>query len=368
MSFNIMSSVSNPIFFMAGEKTYNTFDGANWVNQTTQMNSANSNVSYALNQSLFSGPVIACNQTGQYCLAGSNGISALFHTADYGSSWTKYTFPNANGFMSCAISQDGQYMYATTGGQTSGGVTNNWIRGVRDASGNVTWTTATLTTAGNGLRCVACNNTGQYVAVGGAGIAMYYSANYGVSFTQLSVTASPGVTGAIAISDNGYTLYYSFGSPVYTYRTTNALTNSTTVNASATHSIFTNTTDDNLGAKSTICVSSDGKYVLLGSSAFTSVLKSNNGGSTWTRFTTGATNQRSYVSMSRDGKYQFIATQSTNIWFSNDYGANFTAVSSGTIASNTAVWTSSAISGSGYRCYLATNSNNPKMYLATATN
>jgi glucose/arabinose dehydrogenase len=368
MAFNILQSVSNPIFFMAGEVTYNTFDGSNWTNQTTQMNSANSNVSYALNQSLFSGAIVSCNNTGQYCIAGSNGISAVFHTSNYGSTWSKYSFPNANGFMSCCMSQDGQYMYVTTGGQTSSGTTNNWIRGVRDASGNVTWTTATLTSGGNGLRCVACNNTGQYVAVGSAGISMYYSANYGVSFSQLSTTASPGVTGAIAISDDGYKLYYSFGSPVYTYKTTDALTNSTTINTSATKSLFTNATDDNLGAKSTICVSSDGTYILLASAGFTSVLKSNNGGSTWSRFTTGTTNARSYVAMSRSGKYQFIATQSTNIWYSTNYGATFTAVSSGTISSNTAVWTGPAVSGNGRYCYLATNSNNPKMYLATATN
>ncbi len=367
MAFNILQSVSNPIFFMAGEVTYNTFDGSNWTNQTTQMNSANSNVSYALNQSLFSGAIVSCNNTGQYCIAGSNGISAVFHTSNYGSSWTKYAFPNANGFMSCAMSQDGQYMYVTTAGQTSSGTTNNWIRGVRDASGNVTWTTTTLTSGGNGLRCVACNNTGQYVAVGSAGISMYYSANYGASFSQLTNT-SAGVSASIAISDNGYTIWYSYGSPQYIYRTTNALTNSTTVNTSASTSLFSNTSVDTIGAKATLCVSSDGTYILASSSNSTAVLKSNNSGSTWSKFTTGATNARSYVAMSRTGKYQFIATQNTNIWYSTDFGSTFTAVSSGTITSNTAGWAGPAISGDGYRCYLATTSNTPKMYLATATN
>lgn len=136
-----------------------------------------------------------------------------FYSTDYGSNWTQSlsaaTIPNANVL---ATSGNGQYTLQASG-QTVTLVTNTFA-----GYGTGTYTTPTFSPAltVNPVSNAAISATGQYMVVLTQGTTnnVYYSTNYGVSFTGLTVGSSPMVS--CAVSADGTYITVASATQVFT--------------------------------------------------------------------------------------------------------------------------------------------------------
>jgi hypothetical protein len=136
-----------------------------------------------------------------------------FYSTDYGSSWTRSlsaaTIPNANVL---ATSGNGQYTLQASG-QTVTLVTNTFA-----GYGTGTYTTPTFSPAltVNPVSNAAISATGQYmvVLIQSTTNNVYYSTNYGVSFTGLTVGSSPMVS--CAVSADGTYITVASATQVFT--------------------------------------------------------------------------------------------------------------------------------------------------------
>jgi hypothetical protein len=138
-----------------------------------------------------------------------------FYSTDYGSNWTRTlsaaTVPNAN---MLAISGNGQYSLQGYGQIVT--VVSNTFAGYSSGSYTTPTFSPALSAAVGPVINAAISATGQYmvVLIQSTTNNVYYSTNYGVSFTGLTVGSSPMVS--CAISADGSYITVSSATQVYT--------------------------------------------------------------------------------------------------------------------------------------------------------
>jgi hypothetical protein len=151
--------------------------------------------------------------SGQYmAICNNNSNGGVSVSSNYGQSWTA-TITNTYIYV-MAMSATGQYLYATPYSSGLYYISTNYGQ---------TWRTYSYVGGSNYLpQSIACSASGQYVTLGGgtqSNIAgFYYSNNYGNTFTQSASGANSVVAYGIAISSSGQyqlatpnssSLYYS---------------------------------------------------------------------------------------------------------------------------------------------------------------
>lgn len=348
MPFNILSSLqSEAQKFAPPPPTYNTF-------QTFTNISANT-VAGAGVQSpgLFGGMSACMSSDGQYLTYITN-VGRVSVSNDSGATFTAKTLDATQQTGCVAMNSTGQYQYALNLNGTAG-ANNFWY----SSDYGVTWTGKNLSYSLRGVACSYINP--QYVLVMGRATTgtFYYSADYGATFTTFTFLSTFITSTSCDVSDDGQTIYFCgslSGGNVRLFKSTNILTNATTVNASATL-----TEVKNLGYASAIMeltVSSNGKYIVAGDGTLVSV--SSDYGANFTN-TTLTANTRQVHSASRDGKYVLVASQNLAVNYSTNYGANWTAMATTDFlggnqpSAMTISWYGSAVSGDGKKAFIATS-------------
>lgn len=226
---------------------------------------------------------------------------------------------------------------------------------------------------------IACSSTGNYVTILLENGYIYYSSNYGSSWTNISFT--PNASTRIDMSRDGqYQTYCRYGD--YLYRSTNWGANWAQVTSAGARNWYAiavsgsgqyqtagdassggyiyRSTDygssftaiTSAGARYWVfgaAMSNDGQYqFIIGndgiSPPFTSrVYKSDNYGVTWAP-TQNLQYKRS-IACSSSGQYVIIGTDGGNVWVSADYGNSWNAPSS--LPSGSTVWDGVAVSATG---------------------
>ena len=152
----------------------------------------------------------AISASGQYMLAcggAGGGSSPIYLSSNYGVTWT--TVGTTLTWLSCAMSASGQYMYAGINSTNAIYVSTNYGQ---------TWTPITVSASVVYAYAIACSASGQYVCTVDTVNYVFYSSNYGVSWTRVTSPTAP--FGGIAMSASGqyvisgglngtFSMYYS---------------------------------------------------------------------------------------------------------------------------------------------------------------
>ena len=154
---------------------------------------------------------LGVSTSGQYMVALSQVAGyAPYYSINYGVTWSTATFDGVSGSF-VAISGNGQY--SLTGYATTALLISNYLAGY----GTSTYGTPTFSPSNSAtINCASISATGQYMLIltQGSSNNVYYSTNYGVSFTGITV-GSTAMTGC-AISADGSYLTVSNATTVYT--------------------------------------------------------------------------------------------------------------------------------------------------------
>jgi hypothetical protein len=127
-----------------------------------------------------------------------NFVGGLSYTTNYGQTWTNNDFLSvAESFN--ALSGNGQY--ALTGVSQTAYLVSDYLGGLSTTS----YLTMTLTGINANIVLAACSQTGQYMVIVTAGTTnnLYYSINYGTSWTGLTV-GSTALTSCAISADGSY--------------------------------------------------------------------------------------------------------------------------------------------------------------------
>lgn len=130
-----------------------------------------------------SGPFqgIACSASGQYQIAAIvSGI--IYYSSNYGQSWTASNVSNAGGIQGASMSSSGQYAMVITNGTLG----NVWY----SSNYGVTFVSTAAGATSNNIRGSSMSASGQYQLAAGYSGGMYYSLNYGISWTLGSSTTT----------------------------------------------------------------------------------------------------------------------------------------------------------------------------------
>jgi hypothetical protein len=280
---------------------------------------------------------MACSASGQYQINGqgqNGGIPGIFYSSNYGRNFTISNNTTAQACWFGAMSATGQYSIITTNpiSNVSIYISNNYGR---------TFTTITLGFQAFGATMSA---SGQYQMVtaysagNGYGTGIYYSTNYGQTWTLSASTASLGGMYQVATSANGqYSLACLVASgSVYQstipFFTTGSSTNLVATNIQSNAIIF----GDGSAAVSAMPPLDYSTFAL-----------------NWTQ--SGSLSQNWFaLSMSASGQYQINAIYNGAIYYSSNYGQTWTAVTS----SPALLWGRSAMSASGQYAIICPGNNN----------
>lgn len=348
MPFNILSSLQSEANKYKVTPTYDTFSKFTNISANTVASAG------VQSPSLFGGASACMSSNGQYLLYITT-TGRVSVSNDSGATFTGVTLDGTQQTACVAMSSTGQYMYALNSNATAG-ANNFWY----SSDYGVSWAGKNVATGA--VRALACSYTNpQYVLVMGKATtgAFYYSADYGANFTSFNFVATFITSTSCDVSDDGQTIYFcgaASGGNSKLYKSTNILTNPTTVNASASLTLV-----KDLGYTSAIMeltVSSNGKYIVAGDGTLVSV--SSDYGANFTN-TTLTANTRQVHSASRDGKYILVASQNLAVNYSTNYGANWTAmVTTDFLGGNqpsgmNISWYGSAVSGDGKKAFIATS-------------
>lgn len=254
---------------------------------------------------------IAISKNGQYILVCKN--LAVYLSSNYGVSFsTISTFSTTNNFA-CGISSDGQYMAVANslGIYKSSNYGVNWSSVF---STGQSWTSLVL--SANGLYCIAFGNVGSYI-----------SSDFTTtsSFSTKSVFASnTGNSGSAAISETG-----QYNVRVYDVGGTIAFSSDYGQN----YLIYNNVTLGITGtAYRSITISYDGSIVYVtvyNDGLYKSTNMWSGGTPSFTKISSSTFTQQSWwgVTTSQNGRY-IIATTDNYVYYSNNYGNNWTLVKS----------------------------------------
>jgi hypothetical protein len=145
-------------------------------------------------------------EIGEWYINFANGQN---YSTNYGSTWTKASINGATQTFG-ALSGNGQY--TLTGSGQIAYLVSNYLGGF----GTNTYTTLTLSGINANINCASISSTGQYMTILTQGTTnnVYYSTNYGVTFTALTVGAA--AMTSCAISADGSYITVSNATTVYT--------------------------------------------------------------------------------------------------------------------------------------------------------
>jgi hypothetical protein len=139
-----------------------------------------------------------------------NFTSAQSYSTNYGANWTNVPLTGTS-YSFSAISGNGQY--SLSGFTTNARLFSNYLAGYYSS----TYTTPTFTPSlAANINCASISSTGQYMTVLTVGTTnnVYYSTNYGATFTGITV-GSAAMTGCSISADGSY-ITVSNATTVYT--------------------------------------------------------------------------------------------------------------------------------------------------------
>jgi hypothetical protein len=255
----------------------------NAATSTTTYYSSNYGQSWTASATIASGPYqgIACSASGQYqvcaCVSG-----IIYYSTTYGQTWINSNISSAGGVQYAAMSATGQYATVVTNG-TGGPV---WY----SSNYGQTFTATTSGVGTNNIRGCAMSSSGQYQLAAGYSGGLYYSTNYGQTWTVGSSTIN---WFTVSMSANGqYCLGGILSGAIY-----QSITNLGPI------AVVTNGTND----------------VTIGTSAsgWTTITSANLGGSTTYPSAT-------YGSQSLSIGWNFVPSNGGEVTFLNNYGNGFT--------------------------------------------
>ena len=280
---------------------------------------------------------------GVYFVDGLN-IGFIFVSTNFGASWhitfdsytvrvgTSYTL-NAS---SIAVSATGQYQLA---GYSNGYLiqSNNYGYGVYASSYITTWNYVDLIQGGS-ITSVAMSASGKYQAVYGNNnnsACLYISSDYGSSWVLSNATNSlTDASGAVAMSSSGQHIAIS---AVKKSTGNGCIFISNDYGSSVKQSLDTN---GNYVADS-IAISASGQYISAAYSAGSIWVFNSNQQPQWVLYDFGSGNPIISVSMSASGQYQTAAATNGLVFYSTNYGVNWSSKTTNT------PYTAVAVSASG---------------------
>ena len=283
---------------------------------------------------------IASSSNGQN-MAAVTTSGTIYTSTTSGQTWSlMYTLPPnppnpPNPFTSIASSSNGQILYATSPNSTgTGGV-------FVSTNGGVNWTTiSSLQTYPNNWIDVSCDGTGQNVVVSGWYLisppiisGVYYSTNYGSSFTPInpssvnlrfgSITSNTGSGQYVAVVTTSFNggnggIYYSSN-----YGANWAQSVGAPFSANDYLNIWTSIDSDSTGQYMAATYGGT-------TSSYFGVWLSTNYGANWTQSSLTQNNLASIASSS-NGSILITCRNGVDgveqIWISTNYGANWTGIS-----------------------------------------
>jgi hypothetical protein len=289
---------------------------------------------------------IAMSASGQYVISGGlNATHSIYYSTNYGQTWVIVPFSPTGNWYGFAMSANGQYLLAAnrTGGSymiqsitpfynmaTSGNITANTLQtavlSYSDGSTVIsaqpsldystfgsTWTQTSSVSAN--WFSPAMSGTGQYQINAIYGGAIYYSSNYGQTWT-IATSSPTGNWGSAAMSNNGK---YA----VICYTANNLGTPGLSYYSSTYGQTWTSTA---ISVNGKVAMSFSGQYMCITnhSSGTLGVYVSSNYGLTWTRTNT---NGMYVICMSATGQYVYTSPYTGTAYMSSDYGQTWSIMS-----------------------------------------
>jgi hypothetical protein len=266
------------------------------------------------------GTVQQLANSGTNMIAAINNLQGIYYSNNYGAAWQSATTATSNNFISVAMSSSASYGLA---GSIGGGVVYSSTNGQAWAASNITTGT---------YSAVALSSSGQY-ALASNSTTVYYSSNFGVTFIASSLTTANAQS--LAISQTGQ--YAAAG-------TTSGIYYSTSYGMNWTQALGQASTGTWYG----INIMSSGQYVVAGN-AGQGLWYSLNFGQTWTQSTTNTTDTWYQISTTPSGSYLYAVSQSTTIY----QETNITqTVSTNGLPYGTNAWLCAAMDSTGtYQLY-----------------
>ena len=171
---------------------------------------------------------LAMSASGQYVTATNYSNNSAYYSSDYGHTYTYSSSALSSNLSGVAMSASGQYQC----------IVALYVGAFYSSDYGHTWTPVSLSNVA--LSCVSMSASGQYVTAGciwaGTNPSMYYSTNYGQTFTKCTIPGYSNVNSAkCCMSASGqYQMSVGYNSQVW-YSTTYGVTwsvstNSTSVN------------------------------------------------------------------------------------------------------------------------------------------
>lgn len=296
---------------------------------------------------------ISMSYSGRYIFIANRGW-ALFSSSDYGVTFTERAVTDKN-IICVSISRSGKYGVLCTNTSNTNNITNNIPTGtgvINYTSDNgVTW--REVTTPGSLIfTCVSISPGGKYAIAGVNGGRIWYSSNFGQTFTQSStiltlkwITMSMSATKyAVACDNYGY-IYIS----------------------SNYGSTWTRPSGSVSSAWSSVSMSNSGQYAIacIGY-ANNGIYYSNDYGVNWIESpNTKASNGWVSVSISSTGQYAIAAAYNGSLYYSYNYGVDWTI----SLLSSNYLWKSISMSGNSKYAMAAINvTNSGNVYSCLPTN
>ena len=280
---------------------------------------------------------MACSASGQYQVSGqgnNGGIPGIFFSSNYGRNFTISNNTTSQAAWFAAMSATGQYVVVTTNpvSNISMFVSNNYGRTFINITLGFMSYGATMSASGQ-YQMVTAYSSGN-----GYGTGIYYSANYGQTWTLSPSTASLGGMLQVATSANGQ---YSLACPVAAGSVYQSIT--PFANTMASINLLTQT------LQPTALTFSDGSALTSASDP----LDYSTFGINWTQ--SGSTSQTwNAPAMSASGQYQIACIFNGLPYYSSNYGQTWT-VATGAPSDQ---WGCASMSASGQYALIIRTSNN----------
>jgi len=266
------------------------------------------------------GTVQQLANSGTNMIAAINNLPGIYYSSNNGGVWQVATTQTSNNYISVAMSSSASYGLA---GSIGGGV-------VYSSTNGQAWALSNLTTGTFGA--VALSSTGLY-ALASNSTTIYYSSNFGVTFIASSLTTVN--TQSLAISQTGQ--YAAAGTTSGIYYSTSYGLNWTQATGQAS-----------TGTWYGINIMSSGQYLVAGN-AGQGLWYSLNFGQTWAQSTTITTDTCYQISTTPSGSYLYAVSQSTTIY--QETNVTQTIAANG-LPFGTSAWLSAAIDSTGtYQLY-----------------
>lgn len=287
---------------------------------------------------------ITSSYNGQYLYACVYD-GGIYSSNNYGVTWSITRAPTFIAWSSITCSANGQYLSAVFDDTNPGGVYNSTNYGS-------TWTNSN---GGGVLRwnSVASSSSGQYVIGGTTDSGVYVSTDYGVSWTGFGYVVAKKWTGVASSTTGQYLAACASGDSNATNPSFNY--NNDWIYISSDYG-FNWIRQTNLQAPwKCISMSSSGQYLAAACSVtqtglygiwYTTNFGPFASSRTWTQSDAPAKDWTS-ITQSSSGQYLAATSNFDGIWTSNNYGANWTKITS----TPTQIWTCIKSSSSGQ--YLA---------------